>query len=77
MSGSHVMCPGLTSPGAKMSDVPQGQIVAIMAEGKKHAMGVGFTVMSTQEIREKNKDVALDLVQYLGDGMWKLTVPKE
>ena len=38
-------------------------------------MGIGITVMSTEEIRKKNKDVAIELVQNLNDGLWKLTRP--
>jgi PUA domain protein len=45
------MCPGLTSKGAKLEDnVPAGSIVAIMAEGKEHALGVGLTKMSTSDM---------------------------
>ena len=76
LSGSDIMCPGLTSPGGKMSDVQSGTIVAIMAEGKQHAMGVGIMTMSSDEIRKKNRDVGIELIQYLNDGLWKLTIPK-
>ena len=27
LSGANIMCPGLTSPGAKMEDVPEGTVV--------------------------------------------------
>ena len=27
LSGANIMCPGLTSPGAKMGDVPEGTVV--------------------------------------------------
>lgn len=27
LSGANIMCPGLTSPGAKMSRVPKGTVV--------------------------------------------------
>ena len=43
-----------------------------MAEGKEHAMGIGFTNLSTKDIRKENKGKAIELVQYLCDGMWKL-----
>jgi malignant T-cell-amplified sequence len=49
-----VMCPGLTSPGGRMDDVGTKTAVAIMAEGKQHAMGVGVTAMSSKEIKLKN-----------------------
>ena len=34
LSGSDVMCPGLTSPGGRMDEVPEDTVVAITAEGK-------------------------------------------
>jgi len=46
-SGSDVMCPGLTSEKAEMDDVPANFPVAVMAEGKDHAMAIGVTKMST------------------------------
>lgn len=45
------MCPGLTSPGAKMEvDLPKDSIVAVMAEGKEHALAVGKLMLSTNEM---------------------------
>ena len=61
-SGSNVMAPGLTSPGGKMEDVEAGTPVAIMAEGKEHAMGIGLTTMSTSQIRSENKGIAIELI---------------
>lgn len=42
--------PGLTSPGARMDDVPAEHAVALMAEGKQHALGVGLTKLSTTQM---------------------------
>ncbi|XP_066928873.1 malignant T-cell-amplified sequence 1-like [Clytia hemisphaerica] len=70
LSGANIMCPGLTSPGAKMTPVEKDTVVAIMAEGKKHAVCIGSTKMSTQEIAEKNKGIGVDNVHYLNDGLW-------
>lgn len=50
LSGANIMCPGLTSPGAKMSAVDKGTVVAIMAEGKQHAIAIGFTSLSTEDM---------------------------
>lgn len=50
LSGANIMCPGLTSPGAKMSPVDKGTVVAIMAEGKQHALAIGFTTLSTDDM---------------------------
>ncbi|KRX87344.1 Malignant T-cell-amplified sequence 1 [Trichinella pseudospiralis] len=41
LSGANVMCPGLTSKGAKLTpDIEKKSVVAIMAEGKQHAMAI-------------------------------------
>ena len=76
LTGSDVMAPGLTSAGGKMEDLETDQLVAITAEGKEHAMGIGITLMDTDEIRSENKGKAIELLHFLGDGMWKLTLPK-
>ena len=74
LSGANIMCPGLTSPGATMHDeAPEGAPVAIYAEGKEHAMAVGLTKLSTADIREVNKGVAVELMHHLNDGLWKTT----
>ena len=50
LSGANIMCPGLTSPGACMTKVDKGAVVAIMAEGKEHALAIGFTTMSSDDM---------------------------
>ncbi|CAG9762766.1 unnamed protein product [Ceutorhynchus assimilis] len=50
LSGANIMCPGLTSPGAQMTEVPKDTIVAIMAEGKDHALAIGKTTLSTEDM---------------------------
>ncbi|KAJ1670736.1 translation machinery-associated protein 20, partial [Spiromyces aspiralis] len=51
LSGANIMCPGLTSPGARLPDesIPAETIVAIFAEGKRHALAIGRLNMSTDE----------------------------
>ena len=34
INGANVMCPGLTSAGGKMDEVPENTVVGIYAEGK-------------------------------------------
>merc|ERR1712226_317257 len=70
LSGANIMCPGLTSPGAKMNEAPAETIVAVMAEGKEHAVSVGVTKMSTGEIAETNKGIGIENIHYLNDGLW-------
>ncbi|KAL4706750.1 hypothetical protein ACJJTC_014505 [Scirpophaga incertulas] len=50
LSGANIMCPGLTSPGARMSHVDKGQVVAVMAEGKENALAIGMTSLSTDDM---------------------------
>jgi PUA domain protein len=72
LSGANVMCPGLTSRGGKVADVPKNTIVAIMAEGKQHALGVGITTLSSEEIAKVNRGIGIELVHYLMDGLWNM-----
>lgn len=68
------MCPGLTSPGAKLPEenLDVDTIVAIYAEGKEHALAIGKLTMSTDDIKSKNKGIGIELLHYLGDGLWNL-----
>ncbi|MCL4135086.1 UNVERIFIED_CONTAM: hypothetical protein GTU68_026574 [Idotea baltica] len=72
LSGANIMCRGLTSPGAKMSTVDEGSVVAVMAEGKQHALCVGLTSMSSQDIAKTNKGIGVENCHYLNDGLWQM-----
>ena len=72
ISGANIMSPGLTSPGAAMDDVPAESVVGIYAEGKQHAVAIGVTTMSTEQIRATNKGIAVENTHYLKDGLWTL-----
>lgn len=51
LSGANIMCPGLTSKGARMDvDLPAESMVAIMAEGKENALAIGWLKMSTEDM---------------------------
>lgn len=50
LSGANIMAPGLTSPGGKMTPCEKNSVVAIMAEGKQHALAIGVMKMSTNEM---------------------------
>jgi PUA domain protein len=82
-AGANVMCPGLTSPGARMdTELPALTPVvrphrfptpqAIFAEGKEHALAIGFLRMSTEEIRAVNKDIGIEVLHHLDDGLWRM-----
>ncbi|GLV35579.1 Malignant T cell amplified sequence 1 [Carabus blaptoides fortunei] len=72
LSGANIMCPGLTSPGAKMTQVPKGTVVAVMAEGKQNALAIGVTSMSTDDIAQVNKGIGIENCHYLNDGLWQM-----
>lgn len=51
LSGANIMCPGLTSKGAKMTPLlKEGQVVTIIAEGKQHALAVGTLKMTPEDM---------------------------
>ena len=60
LSGANIMAPGLTSAGGAMDDVPAEAVVAITVQGKEHAIAIGVTTMSTEEIRKVNKGNAVE-----------------
>jgi PUA domain protein len=74
LAGAHMMCPGMTSAGGYLPPandaVPAERAVAIFAEGKEHAVGVGITKLDTEEMRKVNKGVGVETVTYLGDDLW-------
>jgi malignant T-cell-amplified sequence len=72
LAGANIMCPGFTSPGGDLPvSVSAEQPVAIYAEGKEHAMAIGLTKMSTDEIKSVNKGIAVENVHFLMDGLWQ------
>ena len=72
LSGANIMAPGLTSPGATMHDeVEEGTPVAILAEGREHAMAVGYAIMSSAAMKDLNKGIGVENLHFLNDGLWK------
>jgi len=47
-------------------------VQGIFAEGKEHALAIGVTLMSTEDIRTSNKGIAVENTHYLNDGLWSL-----
>ena len=39
-------------------------------EGKQHAIAVGITIMSTDEIKNVNKGMAVETTHFLGDCLY-------
>ncbi|BFZ61838.1 translation machinery-associated protein 20 [Saitoella coloradoensis] len=74
LNGADIMCPGLTSPGAlgdeEIPDIPAERVVVITAQGKEHALAVGFTKMSARDMVSINKGIGVENVHSLGDPLW-------
>ena len=65
------MAPGLLSEGGEMKkDLNVGTVMAIMCEGKQHAIGIGILTMSSEEIFETKKGQAIEVICSLGDSLW-------
>lgn len=75
LQGAHMMCPGMTSKGGYLpppeSELMAGTPVALHAEGKEHAVGIGVLKLSTEEMRKVNKNVGVETITYLGDDLWQ------
>ena len=71
-----MMCPGMTSKGGWLpppeSPIPADRPVALYAEGKESAAGIGLTKMSSEEIRSINKGIGVELITHLGDDLWNM-----
>lgn len=74
LSGANIMCPGLTSAGGSLPEknMEEGSFVTVYAEGKENALAIGKLLMSVDDIKSKNKGHGIELVHYLGDGLWTL-----
>ena len=71
LSGADIMCPGLTSEGGFISEEQQkGDVVAVFAEGKQHAIAVGIMEKSGADIKKTNKGVGIKNVLFLNDTVW-------
>ncbi len=72
INGADVMVPGLRSERAVIEcETPKSAVVAVFAESKEHAIAVGFTKMSTAQMRSTDKGIAIENAHYLSDGLWK------
>ena len=51
-------------------NIPVQTPVAVYAAGKNLPLGIGLTLMSTDEIRSVNKNIGVENISYLGDDLW-------
>lgn len=76
LNGADIMAPGLTNPGGEMVEAEEGEIVSIFGHGKVHAIAIGKMLMSTEEILEKKKGMAIEMLHYLGDALFHYNLSK-
>lgn len=77
LSGANIMCPGLTSAGAKLPDSPgfeKDAIVVINSENKENALAIGKLLMSTEDIKKINKGHGVEMIHHLGDPLWTFSI---
>ncbi|WWD22438.1 hypothetical protein CI109_106929 [Kwoniella shandongensis] len=73
LAGANMMAPGLLSAGGRLPDgLEKDTIVAIHAEGKEHACGIGKMVASSEEVKKVGKGVAVEVLCWIGDDLWKV-----
>ncbi|PIO15436.1 hypothetical protein AB205_0121800 [Aquarana catesbeiana] len=72
----QICAPCLTLPGAKLYPAAAEKVVAIMAEGKQHALFVGVMKMSADNIEKVNKGIGIENIHYLNDGLWHMKAYK-
>lgn len=62
-----MMAPGLLSAGGHLPDgLEKDALVAIHAEGKEHACGIGKMTASSEEVKKAAKGVAVEVVVWIG-----------
>lgn len=67
LAGANMMAPGFLSPGGILPEgLEKDALVAIHAEGKQHAAGIGRMAASSEEIRKAGKGVAVEVVCWVG-----------
>mmetsp|Transcript_7118 Transcript_7118/g.8014 ORF Transcript_7118/g.8014 Transcript_7118/m.8014 type:complete len:182 (-) Transcript_7118:37-582(-) len=75
IGGSSVMSPGITSEGGEIDEEAEvGEVVAIMAQGKRHAMAIGIMAMDPETIIKDNKGIAIEVETYITDALWTFKV---
>ncbi|XP_059715236.1 malignant T-cell-amplified sequence 1 isoform X2 [Haemorhous mexicanus] len=64
LSGANIMCPGLTSPGAKLYPAAVDTVV------------VSFSTMNCCSLEKVNKGIGIENIHYLNDGLWHMKTYK-
>eukprot|EP00794_Sanderia_malayensis_P008445 gene8445-9347_t len=80
LSGANIMCPGLTSPGAKLNPIEADKIVVSFFDSVACIVNKISQNVTVEFLYEdlgyngrrlaKNKGIGIDTVHYLNDGLW-------
>ena len=65
--GANVMRPGIT----KFSTFEKGQIVCVVEESQHKFLAVGKAEMSSEEMKETDKGMAVKNMHYISDDYWE------
>jgi PUA domain protein len=72
LGGANVMAPGFVNKGGEMPvDLPVGNPVVVLADGKEHAMAIGQVKMTRDDITSTKKGIAVEMMHFLNDGVWQ------
>ena len=72
INGADIMVPGLRSTRAIIQDdIKREQVVSVFAESKDHALAIGITKMSSQQMKQNDKGIAIESLHHVSDGLWK------
>ena len=65
--GANVMRPGIT----KFSSFEKGQIVCVVEESQHKFLAVGKAEMSSEQLEETDKGIAVKNIHYISDDYWE------
>lgn len=64
LSRANIMCPGLSSPWAKLYPAAMDTVMVIMTEGKQHTLCVWVMKMYAEEIEKVNKGIGIENIHF-------------
>ncbi|XP_054648463.1 malignant T-cell-amplified sequence 1 isoform X2 [Dunckerocampus dactyliophorus] len=76
LSGANIMCPGLTSPGAKLYPAESDTVVVSFLSLMICKNWLSAHTFSTFYREKVNKGIGIENVHYLNDGLWHMKTYK-
>lgn len=69
INGANVMCPGVSKEESSICKI--NDIVCIVGSKKKHAIAIGKLIVSLEETGSDKTGVAVEVIHWMGDDLWK------